>query len=232
MRTVLAVVAAILVTALSASAQEKPIDINAGFGWTFPTTDLKNDFNAGWNGTVGVTYNVRPKAGIEVEYTYHHMNGPEKQLLVTPTAVAATGSTGLIESNHHIHSLTFDGVYKPWGDQHDRMVSAYAIGGLGYYHRTVELTSPSVGFTTICDPYWYVCYPGAVPIDQIVGSRSSNDFGINFGGGVFVGRTAKFYIEARYHYVWGPAVNPPAGTSVSVTTANGAYFPLTFGVRW
>ena len=36
-----------------------------------------------------------------------------------------------------------------------------------------------------CDPWWYVCYPGGfVPVDYIVGERTSTDFGVNFGGGV------------------------------------------------
>jgi len=39
-------------------------------------------------------------------------------------------------------------------------------------------------------------------------------FGVNFGGGITLGTEARFYIEARYHYVWGP------------------YFPLTFGFRF
>ena len=68
-------------------------------------------------------------------------------------------------------------------------------------------------------------------VDQIIGDRSSNDFGINFGGGLTFGRGAKFYVEARWHYVWGPEITASAVTSQSLTT-NAQYFPLTFGVRW
>ena len=60
-----------------------------------------------------------------------------------------------------------------------------------------------------------MCYPVAVSVDNILGDRSSNDFGINIGGGVTFGGEAKFYIETRYHYVWGPTINarcePPGG---------------------
>src|SRR5215510_10344601 len=98
----------------------------------------------------------------------------------------------------------------------------------------VQITSPAVGFTTFCDPYWYVCYPVAVSVVNILGDRSSNDFGINFGGGLTFGHEAKFYVEARYHYVWGPevagATNLPANVSASGTTStNATYFPITFG---
>ena len=100
----------------------------------------------------------------------------------------------------------------------------------------VQLTSPAVGFVTVCDPYWYVCYPSATSIDQILGDRGSNDFGMNFGGGVTFGREAKFYIEARYTYVWVRR-SPAAGRRArrrcpSNLSTNASYFPLIFGVRF
>ena len=119
------------------------------------------------------------------------------------------------------------------------MVGGYGLAGLGIYHRMIQLTSPAVGYTTYCDPYWYVCYPVAVSVDNILGDRSSNDFGINIGGGVTFGRGAKFYVETRYHYVWGPTITAaatlPAATAPNCSggcSSNASYFPLTFGVRW
>jgi hypothetical protein len=66
---------------------------------------------------------------------------------------------------------------------------------------------------------------------------------MNIGGGVTFGTDAKFYIESRFHYVWGPTVTTPAfatpassdGTTKDCTqgcSTNATYFPLTFGVRW
>ena len=48
----------------------------------------------------------------------------------------------------------------------------------------------------------------AIPADScrstnIVGERSSTDFGMDFGGGVKFGA---FYADLRYHYIWGPEV--------------------------
>ena len=105
---------------------------------------------------------------------------------------------------------------------------AYLLAGTGIYHRIVQITSPSAGLATVCDPYWLVCYPVPVEVDRIVGDRSSNDFGVNVGGGITFGRSAKLYIEARYHYVWGPKVEA-AGTTYS---SNAQYFPITIGFKF
>ena len=156
--------------------------------------DFKNNFDAGWNGTIGVTFNINEHLGIQAEYIYARMNGPEKTIIVSPTPVAGPRSNQLIESNHQMHVGSFNLVYQG----HQAAISAvggYVLGGAGIYHRIVQLTSPSVGYTTFCDPYWYVCYPAAVSVDKIIGDRSSNDFGIDIGGGITFGHEAKFYVE-------------------------------------
>src|SRR5262249_35983639 len=82
-----------------------------------------------------------------------------------------------------------------------------------------------VGFVPgYCDPWWYVCVPGGfVPVDNIVGERSSTDFGMDFGGGVNFG---VIYAEVRYHYIWGPTIE---GTDQK---ANGKFLATTFGFRF
>jgi len=237
MRRLLTACFVIFVAAAPALAQDKPVDVNIGFGWTFPSSGFKDSFNTGWNGTIGVTFNINQHLGVQGEYTYARMNGPEKTILVSATPIGP-GSAQLIESNQQMHIGSVNLVYK--NHPSDRAVGGYALGGLGIYHRMIQLTSPAVGYTTFCDPYWYVCYPAVVSVDNILGDRSSNDFGINIGGGVTFGHEAKFYVETRFHYVWGPTINPTAATLPSGTTtncsggcsSNASYFPLTFGVRW
>ena len=58
------------------------------------------------------------------------------------------------------------------------------------------------------------------------------DFGVDFGGGVNVklGDRGSLYVEARYHYIWGPEVTDPRDNSTK--KANGQFFPITFGVRF
>src|SRR6516162_1437859 len=75
------VLGSLAIAAAPAVAQDKPVEINIGFGWMFPSTSgLKNDFNAGWTGTIGATFWVNPKVGIMAEYTYDHMHGPDKTI--------------------------------------------------------------------------------------------------------------------------------------------------------
>jgi hypothetical protein len=115
--------------------------------------------------------------------------------------------------------------------RNDHPVRVYGLGGFGAYYRSVSLTTPDVGFTTYCDPYWYVCFPEAVEVDRVIGDRSSWDPGINLGGGVTfgLGESAELYVESRWHYIWGPEFTDAAGV---VRNANGQYVPVTFGFRF
>ena len=86
-----------------------------------------------------------------------------------------------------------------------------------------------------CDPFWYDCSPGGfVPVTEVVGERSSTDFGMDFGGGLKFG---VFYAELRYHYIWGPTVpvvgpvQPLPGVT-SERKANGQFLQTTFGFRF
>jgi hypothetical protein len=226
-----------LIAATPAGAQDRPAGINFGGGMTFPVSGLNDAFDLGWNAAIGGTVNITPTVGVLAEYMYHRMGGPDRTIPISSLPDLPPTSSGVIESNHQIHSGTFNLVYT--APQMDRPVGGYVLGGGGIYHRLVQLTTPSVGYTTICDPYWYVCYPTLVSVDRIIGDRSSNDFGINFGGGITFGTDGKFYVEARYHYVWGPKVEPQVnplngGTTVcpNECSTNAQYIPITFGFRW
>ena len=215
---------AALIPPSAALAQDKPVEVNVGGGVTFPVGNLGDTFDTGWNGAIGVTFNVSPVVGIQAEYMYNRMNGPERTFAnLAPTPQA--GDSVFIESNHPMHAGTFNLVLR---SNSGGAVNGYVLFGPGVYHRIVQLTSPGVGIITVCDPYWLICYPEPVSTDVILGDRSSTDFGVNVGGGITFGHEAKFYVEARYHYVWGPKFE---GISDSVST-NAAYFPLTFGFRF
>src|SRR4029078_11441529 len=116
-------------------------------------------------------------------------------------------------------------------------IRQYGLVGMGTYYRPVKGTKPGVGFVPgYCDPWWYVCVPGGfVPVESIVRKRSSTYFGMDFGGGVNFGAV---YAEIRYHYIWGPTiepqVNPQPGRTATGTggKANGQFLATTFGIRF
>ncbi len=221
-KIVLVFAVALLAMPARALAQDKPVEVNFGGGVSFPVGNVADSFDTGWNGAIGVTFNVNPAVGVQAEYMYQRFGGPDRTFSNADPIIT---DTILIESNHQLHAGTFNLVVRSTGGGG---VGGYFLAGPGVYHRIIQLTTPSVGFVTVCDPYWLICYPAAVSTDAIVGDRSSTDFGFNFGGGLTFGHAAKFYVEARYHYVWGPKITA-AGTEYST---NAQYFPITFGVRF
>jgi opacity protein-like surface antigen len=206
----------------AALAQDKPVEVNFGGGFTFPVGDVADSFDTGWNFAGGLTFNVNETVGFQGEYQFHRFGGPDR----TFDDPISPGNRILIESNHQLNVVDFNVVLRGGSGP----VKGYLVAGPGIYWRKVQLTTPSVGFITVCDPYWYVCYPAAVPVDQVVGDRTSTDFGVNVGGGVSFGA---FYVEARYHYVWGPEIKPQLGAQAGQTfSSNATYFPVTFGFRF
>lgn len=213
------VLAAILLVPSLALAQDKPVTLNVGVGVVMPQGDVADRFDAGVTVPIGVTFNISETVGIQGEYGYHWMGGPDAT--VTPLG----GDPTLLESNHSMHVGTANLKFSPASSG---PIGGYVLGGIGVYHRSVELTTPAVGLITVCDPWWYICYPVAVEADEVIGTRSINDFGINFGGAVTFAR--RFYVEARFHYVWGPEFERPEALGGGRVNANGYYFPITFGV--
>jgi hypothetical protein len=95
------------------------------------------------------------------------------------------------------------------------------IGGIGWYHRSGQTTTPGVG--VICDPYWSWWYGCTIAsVDIVTKSVSSNAFGENVGVG-FTYRLGeghfKMYAEVRYH-------------KADYNNVSTQLMPLTFGVRW
>lgn len=188
----------------SVAAAQDPVEFHIGAGVAFPVGDVADSFDTGFNFSTGLTFNANEAVGFMGEYQYFRFGGPDRTFEnLSPTPQA--GDRILIESNHQMNVVDFNVVLRAGGTSGMR---AYLIAGPGVYWRKVQLTTPSVGFITVCDPYWYVCYPAPVSTDAIVGDRTSTDFGINVGGGVNFGA---FFVEARYHYVWGPKIEPQSG---------------------
>lgn len=213
-----------LALAGAVAAQDKPVEFHVGGGVAFPVGDIADSFDTGFNFATGLTFNANETIGFMGEYQYFRFGGPDR---VFDNAVITPGSPDkiLLESNHQMNVVDFNVVFRAGGTSGMR---AYLLAGPGVYWRKVQLTTPTVGFITVCDPYWYICYPTAVSTDAIIGDRTSTDFGINVGGGVNFGA---FFVEARYHYVWGPKIEAQA-INGQTYSANASYFPISAGFRF
>ena len=222
------VLIAVVIAALTVSnamAQTKKYEINAGGGFTFATGDIEEHFGNGGHFEAGFTFLPSQTFGVQFQYAYTKLNGKDFQLPVSAAPGGATINQNF-SSNMHMNGFSFDAVWKPKFKE-----GVYFVAGPGIYDRTVSLTTPSVGFVTVCDPFWFVCFQSPTAVDNVVGDRSSTDFGLNGGGGFAfkISDSAKLYAEARYLYVWGPDV---AVNGQQRANANGQFIPLSFGIRW
>jgi hypothetical protein len=224
--TVLAVLTILLSPVAAASAQDdRPVNFILGGGYTAPNSEVRDHLGDGYNVSIGLQVNVSPAIGIEGLYGF---NGLGSKRISIPIADQPGGPTiptdffGDMNMQFGIANLVLQ---KPEGG-----VRPYGVVGGGVYYRPITVTTPGVGFVPgYCDPWWYICVPGGfVPVENIVGERSSTDFGMDFGGGAKFGA---FFADARYHYIWGPEVE---GATEETTNrkANGQFFILTFGIKY
>jgi hypothetical protein len=231
MRVALLLIGVMVLTPELARAQSN-VEFNVGGGYAFTAGEAEDHLGNGGQFDAGITFLPAQTAGFQIQYSYTALAGRDINLPVIPI-FGGVGVPERFSVNARMHSVMFDFVLR---SPSDNPVSAYFTTGPGVHHRSVDVTTPSIGLVDVCDPFWYVCFPEAVPIDEVVGERSSTDFGFNFGGGVAfnVGGQARIYFDVRYIHVWGPEVGRdfPSATRPAVTRANGHFLPITVGLRW
>ena len=218
---------------VSAQAQQKPVNFSFGGGFTAPNSEVRDRLGDGYNFNFGVQVNVSRAFAIEGLYSFNGLGDKRISIPVSPEPIETTTVPTDFSADMNMQYFTVSAVFqRPEGSG----VRPYGLVGGGVYYRPVKVTTPAVGFVPgYCDPWWYVCYPGGfVPVENVVGKRSSTDFGMDVGGGVNFGT---FYSELRYHYIWGPTVpttgpvQPLPGVS-SERKANGQFLQFTFGFRF
>lgn len=174
-----------------------PWNFNIGGGPTPVVGDTKNELRNGANFTIGGGYNFTPRTGLVFEFM-------QSWLDVTDRALQEVGGD---DGRASVWSFTINPVYRfriggPFG--------GYLIGGGGFYERnqhyerTVFVPTSHGGF------------------DEFQVNNISDDAGgVNAGIGLTcnLGWGTKFYVEARYHYIFTP------GYKTQIV-------PVTFGLRW
>jgi hypothetical protein len=194
--------------ATPASAQSEGWNVTAAVGATPTVKPTYDRLTTGWNLNLGAERQVGGGLGIRGELGY-------EQLGVTDQVLR---SLQVPSGNAHVLALT---VGPRWRFPIASGVSGYAIGGVGWYRRTVEFTRPTLAVVDIVDPWWGYFGPEIVPANQILGSVTKNAFGANVGGGVSIplGQSGiEAFGEVRYHHAY---------TSVTSTTL----LPVSFGIR-
>ena len=223
------------VTPARAQDPDKPVTVQIGGGYTWTLSDVRDYLGDGYNFNIGVTWEASPAIGVEGLYSFNGLGTKDFSLPVA----SVPGAAGRAHTVHgrHEHAVPARPVWC------SRVTSArvrpYGLTGVGIYHRPVTVTTPGIGYVPgFCSPWWYYCVPGGfVPVDSVVGDRSSTDFGMVFGAGVNIAASdaASVYLEFRYHYIWGPEINPSEAASLTGTTAkraNGQFLPITVGIRF
>src|SRR4051794_35179892 len=183
------------VFAPGAVAQDvRPVNVSIGGGFTIPNSDVKDHLGDGYNFNFGVQVNVTPVIGIEGLYSFNGLGRKRISVPVsaTPFSSAATVPTDFFGDMNMQYGTGNLVIQTPEGK-----LRPYGLVGMGVYYRPITVSTPGVGFVSgYCDPWWYVCYSGGlVAVENIVGQRSSTDFGMDFGGGVHFGA---LFAEIRY----------------------------------
>ncbi len=186
-----------------------------GGGPSLPLGSTGDRFNTGYAFNAGLGFNFNRFVGAQVEafWSYHGVNSD----LFNVTD---------LDASHRMQYGTLDVV----GNLvRSGPFTAYVLGGGGLYYRRVEITEfVGTAVVPVCDPWLYYCFTDAVSVENVLGSRSSTDWGLNGGVGfsVRVAGGLKLYAEGRYHYIFGPEIIN------SSEKANGEYIPIMFGLRF
>lgn len=183
--------------------------IGAGGGFTAITGYDSGRLDHGGNVLVGGGLNFNRYFGITGNFMFNELG-------ITRSELNALNQP---DGNARVYSVTLDPTVRlPLGHG----FSAYLLGGGGYLRRTVEFTQPTLAQTFVFNPWWGYIGPALVPVNQILGSVTSNSGAFDVGGGVNLALPktgAHLFIESRYFHGF---------TSNSNTTL----VPLTVGIRW
>jgi hypothetical protein len=190
-------------------------NFNVGGGFGGALGDVGKFTGTSYNGVAGGGINLSSAFGVKAEYMYFNLKFDD----------GVKSGQSLPDATGHLQSATLNLVYShslqgKWG--------VYAIGGGGWYQRTVDARSEFLPAGTLCQPAWKLwdiaCttgLPSLVSPAQTLSSNSVSSGGYNFGGGLTYrfNRKTKVYFEGRYHHAY---------TSDDHTNV----FPVTVGLRW
>jgi hypothetical protein len=212
-----------------------------GVGFTLPVGGSHNYLATSYAIQAAAARNFNKTFGVQVEFDWANFGFQtatlNNQLAIYNALNIAAGFPPLpqLGGTSHVWSFTLNPIMNfytsdTWG--------AYVIGGGGFYHKTANFTTPSIG--TECDIFGN-CFQ--FQANQTIDKYTSNAFGVNGGAGLtykfsrFAGE--RFFVEARYVYTFNSArafsLGDANGNGFNVFPQNSAktgFIPITFGVRF
>ena len=126
----------------SARAQDKPVSVNLGAGYTFALSDVREHLGDGYNFNLGLTFNVNQKFGIQAEYGF---TGLGEKRVNLPTINPPPGETLVrdVFADMNMHYGSFNAVFRPASEGRAR---PFILAGFGVYYRPVKVTTPGAGY--------------------------------------------------------------------------------------
>ena len=211
-------------------------DVNGGF--TTVIGDGNNYGTNGWGGNilVGGGWAFTKKFTLLGEYQFNSSKIPGRTLSTIynafnnsdPTDFSGNGIDS-IGGSVHTNSITAEPMFYYYnGDKHK--YAGYVIGGVGWYHKTINFTAPVAEET----------YYGTYVQNQTFSSYSDSGVGFNFGTGVSFkpfgsDSRAKLFGEVRYVFADTPSETQAEATNPNSTvihTGTEELIPVTFGIRF
>jgi len=216
----------------------------AGAGASVPVGITHRYETPSWDFQVGGGRNFSKSIGVLLQFDYDHF-GLQGATLANQQYIYNYGCSGSctpisgLDGNNHVWSFTLDPTFTL---ATEGSIGAYAVAGVGYYHKVTNFTLPTTG--TYCD-YFYGCYQYTA--NQVVDHYTSNAAGVNAGIGLTYKfskfSNERFYVEGRYVVVFdqykkgytSANIGTAPATATNLYPANSdrtTFIPITFGLRF
>jgi hypothetical protein len=201
------------------SEDESKINSNLGFSVSAPVSTTAEAINSGFGIAAGVGYNFNRRNAFIGEFSWNRLYPSGQQLQPLRAVLQSQNLDGTSDL------FVLSGNYR--FELRGKSLGTYVIGGLGWYHRTTDLSKEvTSGVGTTCSSAWlwwgFSCVSGTVVANQTIVSSGSSSWGANGGIGftVRVGEAPyRLYLESRYNYA------PHHRVSTQ-------YVNVTFGIRY
>lgn len=195
-----------------------PVSVHAAGILVLPVDETNQRFAPGGGFAVGLTLSADTAVSLRLEYMYSRYDLHDDALDLLA-----------LDGNHTMQAGSLGLMIRP---TLGLPFGFYFVGGGGLYHRRAEVARiEGSAERAFCDPLLFFCFPNEVPASHVLGSESSTDYGLNAGIGFYLmlAPPLRAYLEARYHYVWGPEFQDFTGRKVD---SDAGYLPVVLGLAF